>query len=269
MKFPHKLAARSFRRLSQCVLAPLALLLSTAALPSLAIAADLTVFAAVSTTGAMTDIGVLYEKKTNKKVQFSFGATSTLARQIERGAPVDIFLSADQVWMDYLLERKLIDTSTRKDILANTLALIVPAASNLTIKIEPGFKLAELLKGKRLAVGDPDHTAVGIYARESLQNLGIWSQLEPVLARADSVRASLAMVERGEVGAGILFGTEAAVSKKVRLVDTFPASSHKPINYPVAVLAKAKSAEAKRFIEFLSSPEAARIFQAYGFVSLK
>lgn len=251
--------------------APKALLIFAFALiiPAISIAADLTVFSAVSTTGAMTEIGKLYEKKTNNKVRYSFGATSTLARQIERGAPVDIFLSADQVWMDYLLERKLIDISTRKDIVANTLALIVPANSDITIKIAPGFKLAEILKGKRLAMGDPDHTAVGIYAKESLTNLGVWKEVEPLLARADSVRASLAMVERGEVGAGILFGTEAAISKKVQLVDTFPTSTHKPINYPVAILAKAKSAEAKDFIAFLSSPEAAQIFRSYGFVSIK
>lgn len=251
--------------------APKALLIFAFALiiPATSIAADLTVFAAVSTTGAMTEIGNLYEKKTNKKVRYSFGATSTLARQIERGAPVDIFLSADQVWMDYLLERKLIDVATRKDILGNTLALIVPTNSDIKIKIAPEFKLAEMLKGKRLAVGDPDHTAVGIYAKESLTNLGVWKEVEPLLARADSVRASLAMVERGEVGAGILFGTEVAISKKVQLVDTFPASSHKPINYPVAILAKAKTAEAKDFIAFLSTPEAAQVFQNFGFVPLK
>lgn len=235
----------------------------------LARAADLTVFSAVSTTGAMTKIGSMFEAKTGKKIQFSFGATSTLARQIERGAPVDIFLSADHVWMNYLQDRKLIDTGSRVDILGNSLVLITPVNSDLKIKIAKGFNLAEVLKGKRIAMGDPDHTAVGIYAKESLTNLGIWSQIEPMLARADSVRASLAMVERGEVGAGILFGTEAAVSKNVRLVDTFPADSHKAITYPVALLAKARAADARAFVGYLRTPEAEEVFRQFGFILLK
>jgi molybdate transport system substrate-binding protein len=235
----------------------------------LARAADLTIFSAVSTTGAMTKIGSMFEAKTGKKIQFSFGATSTLARQIERGAPVDIFLSADHVWMNYLQDRKLIDTGSRVDILGNSLVLITPLNSDLKIKIAKGFNLAELLKGKRIAMGDPDHTAVGIYAKESLTNLGVWSQIEPMLARADSVRASLAMVERGEVGAGILFGTEAAVSKNVRLVDTFPAESHKAITYPVALLAKARVADARTFVSYLKTLEAEEVFRQFGFNLLK
>lgn len=228
-------------------------------------AADLTIFSAVSTTGAMTEIGKLYEQKTGKKLLFSFGATSTLARQVERGAPVDIFLSADHVWMNYLQERNLIDVSTRTELIGNSLVLIAPAKSDFSIKIKHDFKLAEMLKGKRIAIGDPDHTAVGIYAKEALKNLGVWEQVEPMFARADSVRASLAMVERGEVAAGILFGTEAAISKNVRVVDIFPANTHKPISYPVAILAKGKANEAKNFIAFLKTKDAEMIFQKFGF----
>ena len=229
-------------------------------------AADFTLFAAVSTTNAMTEVVQLYEHKGFGKVRVSFGATSALARQIERGAPADVYLSADEKWMNYLQERKQIRPETRRPIIANTLAIIAPKDGDFAVKIGPGFPLVEALAGGRLAVGDPDHTAVGIYAKEALTHLGIWEGVEPRLARANSVRAGTVMVERGEVKAGIVFGTEAGVSDKVRLVDTFPAETHTAITYPIAITTNGNVDAGQEFLNFLRTPEVAAIFKKWGFV---
>ena len=229
---------------------------------------DLTIFAAVSTTNAVTDIAKAYEKKGLGKVRLSFNATSTLARQIEAGAPADLFISADEPWMDYLQKRSLIDTSTRKSLFGNSLAIVAKSDSPLTLKIAPNFPLAASLKGGRLAVGDPDHTAVGVYAKQALTKLGVWGDVEPRLARAPSVRAGLTMVERGEVPLGIVFTTEVKVGgEKLRIVDIFPADTHDPIVYPLALMPKGKVQDARKFVEFLSGPEAKAILDGYGFVS--
>jgi molybdate transport system substrate-binding protein len=229
---------------------------------------DLTVFAAVSTTNAVTDIAKAYEKKGLGKVRLSFNATSTLARQIEAGAPADLFISADEPWMNYLQERSLIDVSTRKALFGNSLSIVAQTDNPLRLKIEPNFPLAASLKGGRLAVGDPDHTAVGVYAKQALTKLGVWKEVEPRLARAATVRAGLTMVERGEVPLGIVFTTEVKIGgSKVRVVDTFPSGSHEAVVYPLAVLPKGKVREAKKFVEFLSGPEAKAILDGYGFVS--
>jgi molybdate transport system substrate-binding protein len=229
---------------------------------------DLTVFAAVSTTNAVTDIAKVYEKKGMGKVRLSFGATSTLARQIEAGAPADFFISADEPWMDYLQKRSLIDPATRKAVFGNSLSLIAKADNPLKLKIEPNFPLAASLNGARIAVGDPDHTAVGVYAKQALMKLGVWKDVEARLARAPSVRAGLTMVERGEVAFGIVFTTEVKIGgDKVRIVDTFPAGTHDRIVYPLAVLPKGRVKDAKKFLEFLAGPEAKKILNGYGFVS--
>lgn len=246
----------------------LAAMAASAAAPTPSAANDLTVFAAVSTTNAVTDIAKLYEKKGLGKVRLSFGATSTLARQIEAGAPADLFLSADVPWMDYVQKRSLIDPSTRKALFGNSLSLIAKADNPLKLKIAPNFPLAASLKGARIAVGDPDHTAVGVYAKQALTKLGVWKDVEGRLARAPSVRAGLTMVERGEVAFGIVFTTEVKIGgDKVRIVDTFPAGTHDPIVYPLAVLPKGRVKEARKFVEFLSGPEAKAVLSGYGFVS--
>lgn len=239
-----------------------------AALLMPASAQDLTVFAAVSTTNAVTDIAKIYEEKGLGKVRLSFNASSTLAKQIEAGAPADLFISADEPWMDYLQKRDLIDITTRKALFGNSLSLVARSDNPLTLKIEPNFPLAAALKEGRLAVGDPDHTAVGVYAKQALTKLGVWKDVEPRLARAASVRSGLTMVERGEVPLGIVFTTEAKVAgDKLRIVDTFPAGSHEQIVYPLAVMPKGKVQDAKKFIEFLAAPEARAVFDRYGFAS--
>ena len=176
-----------------------AILLATLAalLTSTAFGAGLTMFAAASATDALDEIGRAYQAAGRDPVVFSFASSSNLAKQIENGAPAALFLSADERWMDYLATRDLIVPASRTDLLGNTLVLIAPADSNLSIEIKPGFELAKALGDGRLAVGDPDHVPAGIYAKAALEKLGVWKELSPKLARAEDVRGALAFVERG------------------------------------------------------------------------
>lgn len=229
-------------------------------------ASAVTVYGAVSTTNAMEELAALYKEKGLGTVTLSLGATSTQARQVERGAPADLFLSADEVWMDYLEERGKIVPETRVSIVRNTLAIITQRDRELEVEIEPGFDLAAVLGNGRLAVGDPDHTAVGIYFKEAMESLGAWESIENRLARAQSVRAGTALVERGEVPAGVSFGTEVAVTDRIRHVATFPQESHTPITYPIAVVNTGNREAAEQFIEFLRSDEAREIWERWMFV---
>lgn len=223
-----------------------------------------TVFAAASLTDAMQAIGAAYRKKTGQQVRFSFASSSTLARQIEAGAPAEVFVSADEQWMDYVQARRLIRNDSRKDLLGNRLVLIAPAASKARIRIAPGFNLAGALRGGRLAVGDPAHVPAGLYAKAALTRLGVWNQVEARLAPAENVRAALAYVARGETPFGVVYWTDALSEPKVRIVAVFPESSHPPITYPVALTTAATPA-ARGFYEFLKRPEARAEFQRLGF----
>lgn len=238
-----------------------ALLLSTAA----ARAGDVLVFAAASTTDALNSIIAAYAKS-GGAAKASYGSSSTLARQIVNGAPADIFISADQKWMDYIAERKKIAAGTRRDLLRNTLVLIAPATSEPTIRIAPGFALAAALGNGLVAVGDPDHVPAGIYAKQALTHLGVWDTIASKTARTQDVRAALALVERGETPFGIVYSTDAKASGKVRVVDTFPRDSHPPIVYPAALIAGRDTPEAMRFFAFLTSAEGVRIFGRFGFI---
>jgi molybdate transport system substrate-binding protein len=225
----------------------------------------LTLFSAVSTTNAMKEIIAAY-KKAGGDIRVSFGATSTLAKQIENGAPADIFLSADNKWMDRLQKAGFIKNETRVSVVANSLSLVKPKGSDFPmIKIEKNMKLFEALKGKRLAVGDTDHTAVGLYFKDAAKYLGIWKEIEPTLAMAPSVRAGLSMVERGEVGAGIVFKTSGLVSDKVEIVGDFPQDSHGPITYPIAVVKTSNNPDTAKFYAFLKTEPAKAAFSKYGF----
>lgn len=226
-----------------------------------------TVFAAASTTNAMTDIANAYEAAGRAKVVCSFASSSTLAKQIANGAPVHVFLSANTEWMDYLAQKKLLAEGSRIDLLGNQLVLIAPADSTIQGEVKPGFPLVEWLAGGRLAMGDPDHVPVGVYAKEALTSLGAWSQLGPdKLALASNVRAALALVERGEAPLGVVYATDAAISDKVRVVAAFPTDSHKPVAYPLALVAGRDTVAAKGFYEYLRSEAAAEVFKKYGFV---
>ncbi len=229
-----------------------------------------TVFAAAGTTNAMTEAGDLFEKQKMGKVIFSFASASTLAKQIEQGAPADIFISANKEWMDYLDTRKLLEPGTRFNFLSNVLVLIAPVTSPIDhIDLAKGQGLLKYLGGGLLSTGDPDHVPVGQYAKEALTNLGMWQGIENRIARAKDVRAGLALVERGEAPLGIVYASDAKISDKVKVVGVFPEESHQPINFSVAIIAGEKNGVAVKFIEMLKTPEAKDIFIKYGFIVIK
>ncbi|MGC1408883.1 MAG: molybdate ABC transporter substrate-binding protein [Acetobacteraceae bacterium] len=234
--------------------------------PLTARAQELTVFAAASLTDAMKDVSGQWAQAGHQPLRMSFGASSTLARQIEQGAPANLFASADQKWMDYLADKKLIVADTRKDLLGNDLVLVLPANKPQHVTIGPGFNLVGLLgPNGRVATGDPAHVPVGIYAEQALRKLGIWDAVSPRLARTDDVRSALLLVERGEAPAGIVYGTDAAVSKAVMVAGTFPANSHDPISYPFAVTQSGDTPDARALMTFLAGPQARAIFVKRGF----
>jgi molybdate transport system substrate-binding protein len=237
------------------------------AVVSLCPAADVTVFAAASTTNAVTDIAALYmASHAGDKVVASFASSSTLAKQIDNGAPADIYLSANTKWMDYLAEHKMLEPASRSDLLGNRIVLIAPGQSSMAdIDVKPDFPLAGLLADGRLSMGDPEHVPAGIYGKQALVRLNVWDSVQSKLAPMKDVRAALAMVERGEVPLGLVYATDAAISTKVRVVGVFPQDSHPPIVYPVAIVAGHSSPAAEGFLQFLKSADAKAIFEKYGF----
>lgn len=228
-------------------------------------AADILVFGAASTTTIMDEVAALYQQRGLGHVVGSYASSSTLAKQIANGAPADIFLSANEKWMDYVVAKKAIDPATRRDLLTNRLVLIAPADTHWTITIAPGFKLADALHGGYLAMGDPDNVPAGIYGRQALTSLGAWDSVADHVARAANVRAALALVARGEAVAGVVYSTDAAITSKVRVVATFPENSHPPITYPVAIVAGHESPKVKKFYDFLMSDAARAIYERNGF----
>ena len=222
------------------------------------------VFAAASLTNVLQELGDGFTSQTAVPVRFSFAASSALARQIENGAPADVFFSADLDWMDYLQTRHLIRPESRHDVLGNRLVLIAPADSAVKLNIGPGFKLAAALGKGRLAAGDPDSVPAGRYAQQALTKLGVWNDVSARLIRADSVRSAMAFVDRGEAPLGIVYQTDALIDKKVRVVDVFPEDSHAPIVYPIALTTVAKP-DAARFIAYIRGPAGVAAFNANGF----
>jgi molybdate transport system substrate-binding protein len=250
---------RSLPFLLPLVVAALALTAGSAA------AQDVTVFAAASLTNAFEDVAKVYREKGGRPVKFSFASSSTLAKQIEGGAPADVFASADEQWMDYLAQRNLIETATRQSRLGNTLVLVTPLDQKRSVEIRHGFDLAGMIGSGRLATGDPAHVPVGRYAEQALTRLGVWAAVAPKLARTDNVRAAVLLVERGEAPFGIVYATDAAASGKVHVAGTFPANSHTPVTYPIAIVAKRDRPEVRRFLDFLGGPEAQAIYRRAGF----
>lgn len=233
-------------------------------------AADtVTVFAAASLTDVLTEIGKAYQAKTGTEVKFSFASSSALAKQIESGAPASVFVSADGEWMDYLQSRGLTDSDTRKDLLGNHLVLVAGKDNAIALKIAPGFALAEALGDGRLSVADPDSVPAGKYTKQALTALGVWAAVEPKLARAENVRAALAFVTKGEAPLGIVYTTDALAEKGVRVVDTFPDDTHKPIVYPIALVKGQDTAAAKALLQALKGGDFRSTYEKYGFVILK
>lgn len=232
-----------------------------------AFAADksVTVFAASSLTDVLQEITRTFTADTGISVRVSPAASSALARQIESGSPADVFISADQEWMDYLATRRLIKAETRVDIVSNSLVLVAPADSKLSLRISPGFELAKALgKNGRLAMGDPASVPAGKYAAAALAKLGVWKEVKDRTIPADNVRTALNFVALGEAPLGIVYATDARGNTRVRVVDTFPASSHERITYPAAATARS-NADAARFVKYLRSDKAASILDRAGF----
>ncbi len=234
--------------------------------PLSARAQELTVFAAASLTDAMQDIATQWQKEGHPALRQSFGGSSTLARQIEQGAPANLFASADERWMDYLAQRNLIAAGTRRQLLGNDLVLIVPADHPIKVTIDAHLNLLALLGPTgRIATGDPEHVPVGLYAQQALRKLGLWDAVAPRLARTEDVRGALLLVERGEAPAGIVYSTDAAVSSGVAIAGVFPDNSHDPITYPFAVTKAGDTPEARALMRFLAGPEARAVFLRRGF----
>src|SRR5215210_1778764 len=252
----------------RCILALVALGLLTATTFAGAQDRSITVFAAASMKNALDDVNAAFLKATAIKVMVSYAASSALARQIEQGAPADIFASADIDWMDYTAAKKTIRDDTRVNLLGNRLVLIAPKNAKIdNVTIGPGLDLARLVGDGRIATGEVNSVPAGKYAKAALEKLGIWASVEKKFAMADNVRAALALVARGEAVLGIVYETDAKAEPGVKIVGAFPADSHAPIVYPVAATATAKP-EATAYLAFLRSGTAKAVFEQYGFTFL-
>jgi molybdate transport system substrate-binding protein len=250
------------------VLSRLVATLVLVALAALAAADEgpLRIAAAASVKEALDEARAAFNQATGSKVVATYAASSALARQVEAGAPVDVFVSADPDWMDYLNHRALIDPATRRNLVGNTLVLVGPKNGAAQLKIAPAFPLADALGGGRLAIANPNAVPAGKYAKSALEKLGVWAQVEHRTARAENVRVALAYVARGETPLGVVYRTDALAEPGVRIVDTVPAGTHAPIVYPIAALrASHAPAAARAFIAFVTGEAAAPIWKRHGF----
>jgi len=228
----------------------------------------ITVFAAASLANALDDVDAAFTRQSGIKVVRSYDASSALIKQIENGASADVFFSADLKWMDYGVEHRLINESTRVDLLGNRLVLIATKSSNINhVDIVPGFDLVKLTGDGRIATGDVKAAPVGLYAKTALQKLGVWQSIEPKMVITANVRAALVLVARGVTPLGIVYSTDAKVEPGVKVVGVFPDNSHDPIIYPVAATVNAKP-ETPQYLAFLRSTAAKSIFEGYGFSML-
>jgi molybdate transport system substrate-binding protein len=235
------------------------------ALSGLAQAAEpppLTVFAAASTSAAMSEIAARHEAQGGGEIRLVFASSGVLARQIANGAPADLFVSANRQWMDWLVARGLLDGAPIP-LFGNRLVLVQPAVARETFDLDDS--LPARLGGGRLAIGDPGHVPAGIYAKAALESLGLWGQLERSAVLMTNVRAALLLVERGEADAGIVYASDAAISRKVRVAATFPAESHAPIVYPAGIVAAGRTPAASDFARYLQWPDAQAVFRRHGF----
>lgn len=228
-----------------------------------------TVFAAASMKNALDNANKAWGTQGGKDVTVSYAASSALAKQIESGAPADIFISADLDWMKYISDRKLVKEDTKFNWLGNRIVLVAAKDAAKPVDIKPGFDLAGLLKGGRLAMGEPNAVPAGKYGKAALEKLGVWSSVEKSVAGAESVRSALALVSRGEAPYGIVYQTDAAADPGVAIVGTFPADTHPPIIYPIAILSESKSKDAAAYLDYLKSAKAAPFFEKEGFSILK
>jgi molybdate transport system substrate-binding protein len=223
------------------------------------------ILAAASLQDALTEVADSWSAQGHPKPVLSFASTSALARQVEAGAPADLFVSADEKWMDALADDDTIRLESRTTFLTNRLVLIAPAQSKAHISFAPGFGLTKLLGGGKLAMADPQSVPAGRYARQALGNLGVWQSVEAQIVPAENVRVALGLVARKEAALGIVYASDAKSGADVRVVASFPESSHEPIRYPLAILTASKNPDAEAMRKYLLSEDAAKIFRNYGF----
>ena len=258
----------SLRFLTSCVLLVFVLLALSSTVwnsPASAQGQKLIIFAAASLKDALDEANAAYQHENSQETATSYAASSTLAKQIEAAAPADVFISADLDWMDYLAKRNLIKPETRANLLGNRLVLIAPVNSPLNLAIGPNFSLAQALGNGRLAIADPNGVPAGRYGKAALQSLGVWSTIADRLAPAENVRAALALVARGETPLGIVYQTDAASDKDVKIVGIFPQDTHPPIIYPIAVVVSSTNPAALGYLAYLKSRAARPTFEKHGF----
>jgi len=225
-----------------------------------------TVYAAASLTNAINELDVLYEQKNKVQIQTSYAGSSTLAKQIEAGAPADIFISADVQWMDYLQKKQLVSANDRVNLLGNRLVVIAPKARPIKLKIDKSFDFTRVVQGK-WCTGDTKSVPVGKYAKQALISIGWWDKVSTRLVETEDVHAALNFVARGECQLGIVYATDAAINKNVVIIGTFPENTHQPIIYPIGLVKK--NTESMNFYKFLQSSQATKVFKKYGFSVLK
>ena len=244
--------------------AMLALAIATGATPTRA-EPPVVVFAAASLKNALDDASAAWSRETGKSARISYAASSALAKQIEAGAPADLFLSADLAWMDYLVGKDGLSAPTRTNLLRNALVLIAPKDSTLTVELKPGLDLAKTLGDGRIAMGHVEAVPAGKYGKAALESLGAWDSVKGRVAQAENVRAALLLVARGEAPLGIVYATDAVSDPSVRVVATFPAASHPPVIYPVALTKDSTNPDAAALLAYLRSPAARVFFERQGF----
>lgn len=243
------------------------LTLTAVAAPAVA-ASKLVVFAAASLKNAIDAVDASWKSDTGKETIASYGASNALARQVEAGAPADVFISADLAWMQYLSDKKLVAEDTNVKLLGNEIVLVAPKDSTAEARIAPGFVLDRVIGDGKLAMCDVKAVPAGKYGKAALEKLGVWARVESKVAQAENVRAALKLVATGEAVAGIVYATDAKAEPKVKVLGTFPAGSHPPIVYPAAALSGSKNPDAAAYVKYLQSAKAKAIFEAQGFVVL-
>lgn len=234
-------------------------------LPAIAQDKDIVVFAAASLKTALDDINAAWQVQTGKKAVISYAGSNVLAKQIEAGAPADLFFSADLDWMDYTASKDLVRSDSRTNLLGNSIVFIAPKDSARDLTVQPGFDLAAILGSGRLAMGNVDAVPAGKYGKAALENLGIWTFVKDKVAQAENVRAALLLVSRGEAPLGIVYRTDAVSDPGVKIVGAFPEGSHPPIIYPVALTKNTTHPAARSFLDFLRSTTARALFEKQGF----
>src|SRR5215510_5450546 len=236
--------------------------------PARAQGGDVVVFAAASLKNALDAISEQWQKETGKKVVISYAASSALAKQIEQGAPAQMFISADLDWMDYAAQKNLIKPETRSNLLGNRIVLIAPKDRAQSVEIRPGFDLARILGDGRLSMANVDSVPAGKYGKAALEKLGVWPSVSNRIAQAENVRAALLLVSRRETPAGIVYQTDAAAEPNVKIIGTFPEDTHPPIVYPIVLTASATHPDAEAFLAYIKSAKAKSLFEAKGFTVL-